>query len=408
MKRRVVITGMGIWSCVGQDLNAVSTNLRNGHSGIISDSSRLQEGFSCSLVGDIPEPQLQSFLTKAQRMTMRKDVQYSYMATRQALEDANIDEKYLDSHDVGVIVGNEGSLEEAVDAIRIMETYKDPTMVGPGFYFRWATSSASMNLSSLFHLRGISLTTGAACASSIHAIGVASLYIRSGLQDTIVVGGCSDPSLVSTIPGEALFILSNSNQNPESASRPFDVKRDGMIPSGGAAMLVLEEYSHAIERGARIYAELLGYGASSNGLGNVSTPDSDGEYRAMQQAVEDAGISVDDIDYINAHATSTIAGDIAESKALSRLLAGRKVPISATKSMTGHENCMTGASETIYSLLMMRDSFVAPTVNLEQTMPEAEGLYLPTTVLEKELDVVMNNSFGLGGTNGCIVLKKMR
>ena len=407
MKRRVVITGMGIWSCLGQDLETVSENLRKGHSGIVSDASRLQAGFRCSLVGNIPEPQLRPFLTKAQRLTMSKDVQYTYMATRQAFEDARIDEQYLKDQEVGVIVGNDGSMDGAVEAIRAMDAYGDPIMVGPGCYFRWATSSPTMNLSSLFHLKGVSFTTGAACASGIHAIGVASLYIRSGLQDTMLVGGCADPSFHSTIPGEALFIFSNSNQNPQAASRPFDDKRDGMVPSGGAAMLVLEEYNHAVERGARIYAEVLGYGASTNGLDNISAPDADGEYRAMRHSIEDAGIALDEIDYINAHATSTVAGDIAEVNAIRRLIEGRRIPISATKSMTGHENWMTGASETIYSLLMMRDGFVAPTINLEQIMPEADGLFLPTTALEKKLEIVMKNSFGLGGTNGCIVLKKI-
>lgn len=407
MKRRVVITGLGIWSSIGIDLNTVSKNLREGRSGIVYDEARQELGIKCPYVGNVPTVNLRGYLSISQRRTMLNDVQYAYMATKFALEDASIDDSYLKKNVVGVVVGYDGSMDGALDVVRTMDLFKDPIMLGPSSFFRWATSSPSMNLSSLFNLRGVSLSTGAACASSIHALGVASLYIRAGLQDVIVVGGCADPSCWSTVVADALSVLATSEQQPQLASCPFDEEHNGMVPSGGAAILVLEEYNHAVERGARIYAELVGYGCSTNGLDNLSSPDSDGELRAMECALDDAALSIDDIDYICAHATSTIVGDRAEAIALNRLLNGRQIPIGSTKSMTGHENWMAGASETIYSLLMMRDDFVAPTINVKNKIPEAENLYIPSVAIEKKLKFVMNNSFGLGGTNGCIILKKI-
>lgn len=406
MRRRVVITGMGIWSCIGQDLDTVSVNLRNGYSGIVSDKSRQAFGLRSSLVGHIPAVNLRPFLNISQRRALPLDVQYAYMASRQALDDALIGEEYLRQNEVGVIVGNDGSMDAAVDIVRTMDRFEDSSLIGPSNYFRWATSSASMNLSSLFHLKGVSLSTGAACASSIHAIGVASLYIRSGLQDTILVGGCADPSKWSTTVADSLAVIAEDNGAPTTVSRPFDAHRSGIVPSGGAAMLVLEEYEHAKSRGARIYAELMGYGCASNALENMSAPDASGELRSMLCALQDSNVSIDEVDCICAHATSTVVGDREEVLAIKQLIGGRDIPVCATKSMTGHENWMAGASETIYSILMMRDGFVAPTINLEQMMPEAEGLNIQRDASVKDVRVVVNNSFGLGGTNGCIVLKK--
>lgn len=404
--KRVVITGMGIWSCMGQTLADVTQNLRLGKSGIVFDPKRSEFGLKCALVGDIPTPDLESL--KNQRLTMSKDAQYAYMATKQALEDAHIDENYLRHNDIGIIMGNDGSMEGALESNDAMLSFGDPVMAGPCCFFKWVSSSASMNLSTIFHLRGLSFTIGAACSSSLHAVGVATTLIQSGLQDMMLVGGCADPSTNATVPAEALSVLSKNNANPTAASRPFDVSHDGFVPSGGAAMLVLEEYEHAVARGAKIYAEVAGYGYSTNDKDNISAPDAMGEFKSMSLALHHADVSIDEIDYISAHGTSTKNGDKEEALALSQLLNGLQIPIGATKSLTGHENWMSGASSVVYSLLMMEGSFVAPVKNLEVKIPEAETLFIPTQPLQKELNTVLVNAFGLGGTNGTIILKKCK
>ena len=405
--KRVVVTGMGIWSCIGQDLQTVKESLSQGRSGIIFDTRCIDYGMQSGLKGNVPIPNLRPFLVRKLRATMSEDAEYAYMAARQAFEQAKISEEYLLQNEVGVIFGNDGN-GHVTEYHKIMEEEHNSLMLGPNALFRAETSSVTMNLNSIFHLRGINVTIGSACASGSHAIGYAKLLISMGLQKMILVGGSCGIDLKGAAGADGLSALSVRNDDPTRAARPFDKDRDGMIPSGGAAALVLEEYEHAVARGATILAEVCGYGFSSNGIEEISMPCADAEYIAMKRAIEDAGLQPSDIDYVNAHATSTIAGDIEEAKALTRLFEGTEGPmISSTKSMTGHENWMAGASEAVYSILMMQNNFVAPNINLEHKIDEAKGLNIVTETIYTPINTVLSNSSGMGGTNSALVFRKV-
>ncbi len=404
--RRVVVTGMGIWSCIGQDLQTVTESLKHGRTGIIFDPKRIEYGLHSGLVGNVPRPDLKPLLPRKFRVTISEDAEYAYMATRQAFEQAGINDEFLKQNEVGIIFGNDGNVH-VLDYMPIMEEEHDSRMISPSALFHGETSSVTMNLSTIFHLKGINFCVGAACASSSHAIGLAAMFIRQGMQDSILVGGsCTLDMRGTTVNVDALEALSTRNDNPSHASRPFDKNRDGMIPSGGAAALVLEEYEHAVARGATILAEVVGYGFSSNGIEDISMPSAEGEYIAMKRALDDAGLQPSDIDYVNAHATSTIAGDIEEAKALTRLF-GSKPFISSTKSMTGHENWMAGASEAVYSILMMQNNFVAPNINLENVIDEAKDLNIVRETIYTPIRTVLSNSSGMGGTNSALVFRKI-
>ena len=418
--RRVVVTGMGIWSCIGQDLQTVTDSLKQGKSGIIFDPKRIEYGLHSGLVGNVPRPDLKPLLPRKFRATMSEDAEYAYMAARQAFEQAGISDEYLRQNEVGIVFGNDGNAGEMIAPYIIMEHEKESLMIGPTALFRAETSSVTMNLSAIFHIKGINCCIGAACASSSHAIGIASMFINTGMQSVILVGGTVETDMHGAASTDALEALSMRNDNPTHASRPFDKNRDGMIPSGGAAALVLEEYEHAVARGVTILAEVVGYGFSSNGLEEISMPSADGEYTAMKRALDDAGMQPFDIDYVNAHATSTVAGDIAEAKALTRLfvkenqirnhkseIINRKPYVSSTKSLTGHENWMAGASEAIYSVLMMQNGFVAPNINLVNVIDEAKDLNIARETIYTPIRTVLSNSSGMGGTNSALVFKKM-
>lgn len=417
MRRRVVVTGMGIWSSIGLDIQTVSESLKQGRSGIVFDSERIEYGMRTGLTGNVPLADLKPLLLRSQRATMSEDTCYAYMAARQALEQAQMDEAYRRANEVGVIFGNDGN-SRGTEIAPIMREEKDSEMVGPYLLYALPTSAPVFHLSSLFHLRGVSYSADAACSSSSHAIGIASVLIRSGIQSAILVGGSME---VHRLPFFAEMdvadMLSRRNEEPGKASRPFDKDRDGMVPSGGASALVLEEYEHAKARGATILAEVCGYGFSSNGIDEISMPSADAEYIAMKRAIEDAGLQPSDIDYVNAHGTSTPLGDIEEAKALTRLFAteigNRKSEIenrpfiSSTKSMTGHENWMAGASEAVYSILMMQNDFVAPNINLEHKIDEAKDLNIVTETIYTPIRTVLSNSSGMGGTNSALVFRKI-
>lgn len=351
---------------------------------------------------------------------MSEDSEYAYMAARQAFEQAGITDEYLRHNEVGIIFGNDGNTHQ-MDVYETMKAEHNSFMLGPNAQFQSETSSVVMNLNAIFHLRGINLCIGAACASGSHAIGYAKLLINHGAQDLIIAGGSIELNMHSTIGVDALNALSCRNDVPQSASRPFDRDRDGFVMSGGAAALVLEEYEHAVARGATILAEVCGYGFSSNGIEEISMPSADAEYIAMKRALDDAGLQPSDIDYVNAHATSTVAGDIEEAKALTRLFVKspmtndhtatadrKKLPmISSTKSLTGHENWMAGASEAVYSILMMQNNFVAPNINLEHKIDEAKDLNIVTETIYTPINTVLSNSSGMGGTNSALVFRKI-
>ena len=402
--KRVVVTGMGIWSCLGQNLQTVTESLKQGRSGIIFEPKRIEYGLQSGLVGNVPRPDLRPLLPRRFRATMSEDAEYAYMAARQAFEQAHIQKDCLLHNEVGVLWGNDSGTSTVVAAMNAMNQYHDSFMIGPSCLFQGGASSGVMNLGTLFHLHGCGITTAAGCASSSHAIGMASILIQTGKQDVILVGGSSELHPLMTATFDATNILSLRNDAPNHAMRPYDTERDGTVFSGGAAALVLEEYEHAKAREANILAEVCGYGFSSNGSEDISAPSADAEYVAMKRALDDAGLQPSDIDYVNAHATSTIAGDIEEAKALTRLFV-KSPMISSTKSMTGHENWMAGASEAVYSILMMQNNFVAHNINLEHKIDEAKDLNIITETVYTPIKTVLSNSSGMGGTNSALVFR---
>ena len=404
--RRVVITGMGIWSCLGKNVDEVRESLFVGRSGIGVEPERKDYGYQSSLTGIVERPVLKRLLDRRIRTGMSEESEYAYMASREAFAMAGIDEAYLMGNEVGVLMGNDSSAKAVVESARLMEEKRDSALLGSGWIFQSMNSTVNMNLSTIFHLRGINFTVSAACASGSHAIGVGAMFIRQGWQDMVLCGGAQEVNYYSMASFDALGAFSKRMDEPQRASRPFDRDRDGLIPSGGAAALVLEEYEHAVKRGAKILGEVCGYGFSSNG-GGISQASDEGSALAMQRALTDAGMKATDIDYVNAHATSTPQGDAFEARALKLLFGACGTPISSTKSMTGHECWMAGASEAVYSLLMMHGGFVAPNLNFEHPDADSEGLNIVAQTLQTRVDTVLSNSFGFGGTNSALVLKKI-
>lgn len=404
--RRVVITGIGIWSCLGNNVDEVRQSLYEGRSGIGIDEARKDYGYQSTLTGIVEKPVLKGLLDRRLRAGMSEEAEYAFMASREAFAMAGVDDDYLQQNEVGVLMGNDSSAKATVESHMLMLEKHDSALLGSGWIFQSMNSTVNMNLSTIFHLRGINFSVSAACASGSHAIGLGAMFIRQGMQDMVLCGGAQETNLYSMASFDALGAFSKRMDEPTRASRPFDRDRDGLIPSGGAAALVLEEYEHAVRRGARILGEVCGYGFSSNG-GGISQASEDGSALAMQRALAEAGMGVADIDYVNAHATSTPQGDLHEAMALGRLFEGQKAWISSTKGMTGHECWMAGASEAVYSLLMMHGGFVAPNLNFENPDEASAHLKLATKTIETRVDTVLSNSFGFGGTNSALVLKKI-
>lgn len=406
MERRVVVTGIGIWSCLGSDIERVKDSLYEGRSGIGIEQERIEYGYQSALTGIVEKPVLKGLLHRRLRVGLSEEAEYAFMAAREAFGNAGIDEEFMMSHEIGIIFGNDSSAKPVIEAANIMAEKHDSQLLGSGLIFQSMNSTVNMNLSSIFHLRGVNFSVSSACASGSHSIGLGYLLIKQGLQDRILCGGAQETNYYSMATFDALNAFSKRMDEPTKASRPFDRDRDGLIPSGGAAALVLEDYESAVKRGAPIIAEVCGYGFSSNG-GGISQPSDDGSVIAMMRAMEDAGMRADDIDYVNAHATSTHQGDMFEAIALNRLFHGKHALISSTKSMTGHECWMAGASEAVYSILMMKHHFVAPNINFENPDEYSEPLNLATQTVETEVNTVLSNSFGFGGTNSALVLKNV-
>jgi len=397
---------MGIWSCLGNNVDEVRQSLYEGRSGIGIDEARKDYGYQSTLTGIVQKPVLKGLLDRRLRAGMSEEAEYAFMASREAFAMAGVDDDYLQQNEVGVLMGNDSSAKATVESHMLMLEKHDSALLGSGWIFQSMNSTVNMNLSTIFHLRGINFSVSAACASGSHAIGLGAMFIRQGLQDMVLCGGAQETNLYSMASFDALGAFSKRMDEPTRASRPFDRDRDGLIPSGGAAALVLEEYEHAVRRGARILGEVCGYGFSSNG-GGISQASEDGSALAMQRALAEAGMGVADIDYVNAHATSTPQGDLHEAMALGRLFEGQRAWISSTKSMTGHECWMAGASEAVYCLLMMHGGFVAPNINFENPDEASAHLKLATKTIETRVDTVLSNSFGFGGTNSALVLRKM-
>ena len=408
MERRVVVTGMGIWSCLGTDIETVKQSLYEGKSGIGIQPERLEYGYRSALTGIVEEPVItKKMLDRHTRAGMPQEARYAYMSSLQAFAYANVSDEYLREHEVGCIFGSDSSAQPVIEASKIMDEKHDSAMLGYGLIFQSMNSTVNMNLSTIFHLRGVNFTISAACASGSHSIGLGFMLIKQGLQDMVLCGGAQETNYYSMASFDALGAFSIRMNEPTKASRPFDRGRDGLIPSGGAASLVLEDYEHAKARGANILAEVVGYGFSSNG-GGISQPSDDGSVIAMTRALEMSGVKADEVDYINAHATSTHQGDMYEAMALNRMFEGKHALISSTKSMTGHECWMAGASEAVYSILMMQNNFVAPNINFENPDEYSEKMNLATATVETEVNTVLSNSFGFGGTNSALVLKKFK
>lgn len=403
--KKVVVTGIGLWGCLGKNTQEVTESLRTGRSGIGLDSARLEYGYQSGLTGIVERPKLKGLLDRRMRTGLPEEGEYAFMASKEAFAMAGIDEDYMFGNEIGCIFGNDSSSTPVIEAARIMEAKHDSALLGSGYIFQSMNSTVTMNMSTIFHLRGVNFTVSAACASGSHSIGLGYMMIKQGLQDMVLCGGAQEVNVYSMATFDALGAFSKRMDEPERASRPFDRDRDGLIPSGGAAALVLEDRDHAIGRGATILCEVTGYGFSSNG-GGISQPSDDGSVLAMQRAMNDAGIAAGQIDYINAHATSTPQGDMFEAKALARLFGNERALISSTKGMTGHECWMAGASEIVYSILMMQHNFVAPNVNFDNSDEYSAPLNIAAQTVETELHTVLSNSFGFGGTNSALIIEK--
>ena len=404
--QRVVITGMGIWSCLGTSLEEVQKSLREGRSGIILDPARKELGFRSGLTAKVPLPDLKSELPRAQRVYMPEPAMYAYCATRDALRSAGISQEWLDSHEVGLLYGNDSTADAVYKSISKIVEKKDTMLCGSGAIFQSMNSTVTMNLGVIFHLKGINLTVSGACASGSHAIGLGAMLIQNGLQEMVICGGAQEVNPAATGSFDGISAFSMRESEPEKASRPFDRDRDGLIPGGGAATVILESYESAVKRGAPIIAEVLGYGFSANG-DHISSPNVDGPARSLEMAIRRAGVSAAEIEYVNAHATSTLVGDANEAKAILRVFGSSKVPVTSTKSQTGHEMWMAGASEVIYSILMMQGGFVAGNLNFENPDEDSARIWIPAKTIDRHFDTFLSNSFGFGGTNSTLVIRRV-
>lgn len=405
MRKRVVITGMGIYSCIGTSLDKVQKSLYEGTSGIIFDAQRKDFGYRSALTGWVESPDLKPFLSRRQRVSIGQETEFAYMATCEALRLAKIDEDFFQTNEVGILYGNDSTAKAVVETTDRVREKKDTMLVGSGAIFQTMNSTVTMNLSTLFQLRGINMTISAACASGSHSVGLGYFLIKNGLQELIICGGAQEINPYGMSSFDGLGVFSMRENEPTKASRPFDAGRDGLVPSGGGATLILESYESAVKRGAHILAEVVGYGFSSNG-GHISTPNVEGPATAMQRALYEADMPASQIDYINAHATSTPLGDANEAKAIYQVFGKYNTPVSSTKSMTGHECWMAGASEIIYSILMMNSDFIAPNINIETLDQDSQKLNIVTETKQQKINSFLSNSFGFGGTNSALIIKK--
>lgn len=398
---------MGIYSCIGKNKEEVLKSLFEGKSGIGIATDRKEMGYRSSLCGILEKPNLKGMLDRRQRMCLPEHGQYAYLATVEAFAQAGIDNEYLLNNEVGILYGNDSSAEAVITGVDIIREKKNTVLVGSGNIFQSMNSTITMNLSTIFNLRGINFTVSGACASGSHAIGMGYMLIKQGLQECVICGGAEEVNKYSVGNFDALNAFSTREDDPTKASRPFDKNRDGLVPSGGAATVILESYESAVRRGATILAEVVGYGFSSNG-DHISVPNVDGPKRSLQMAIRNAGIDISEIKYVNAHATSTPVGDTNEAKAIAEVFGEHKPYVASTKSFTGHEMWMAGASEIVYSMLMMQNNFIAANLNFEEPDEASANINIPKTRIDMEFDTFLSNSFGFGGTNSTLIIKKVK
>ena len=401
--RRVVITGLGITSCLGNDADPVSAALREGRSGIRHIPQYAELGFR-SQVGGAPEIDLEAQIDRKQKRFMGDAAAFAHIALRDAIADAGLDEALVSQPRTGLIAGSGGgSAEWQIEAADLLRT-RGIRKVGPYMVPRTMCSTVSATLATAFKIKGVSYSISAACATSAHCIGAAADTIRAGRQDIMFAGGGEELHWALTMMFDAMGALSSKrNDDPTHASRPYDADRDGFVIAGGGGMLVLEDYDHAVKRGARIHAELLGYGVTSDGADMVA-PSGEGAVRCMRMALE--GVSRP-LDYLNTHGTSTPLGDIIELEAIRTALGDTLPPISSTKALSGHSLGAASVHEAIYCLLMMRDGFIAGSANIETLDEGATGFPIEQASRDATLDTVMSNSFGFGGTNASLVFGRV-
>ena len=400
--KNVVITGVGIKSCIGNTYDEVVNSLKNGKSGITADETYKEMGFRSQVSGSV-DLNFSELIDRKLYRFMGESAAYAYLAAQDAIEMAGISELHLNSDRTGIVAGSGGASTRVMVSTADITREKGPKRIGPYAVTKSMGSSISAILGTAYKLKGINYSISSACATSAHCIGHGADLIKSGQQDIVLAGGGEDLHWSSSGLFDAMGALSsNFNDNPSKASRAYDKNRDGFVISGGAGMVILEDEEHAIKRNANILAKLTGYYATSDGYDMVA-PSGEGALRCMKGALQNHG---SEVDYINTHGTSTPVGDVAELKAIKELFKNDTPIISSTKSMTGHSLGATGVQEAIYSIMMMREKFIAPSINIDELCDEADGLFIATQTLEKDISAVLSNSFGFGGTNASLVISK--
>ena len=403
--RRVVVTGLGIVSSIGNNAAEVLDSLKAGKSGITSNADMIEHGFRSQIAGDI-KLNVSDFVDKRALRFMGPGAAYAHIAMEQAIKDAGLEEREISNYRTGLIAGSGGpSTSAMLAAHQVVMKSGAPKRIGPFAVPKCMSSTISANLSTAFKIKGVNYSITSACSTSLHCIGNATEQILLGKQDIMFAGGGEELDWTLSCLFDAMGAMSSKyNDTPEKASRAFDVDRDGFVIGGGGAILVLENLDHAKARGAKIYAEVTGFGATSDGHDMVA-PSGEGGERAMRLALETLP-KERVISYINAHGTSTPVGDVGEIEAVRRVFGAGSTPlVSSTKSMTGHSQGATGAQEAIYCLLMLENDFIAPSINIDNLDPELKPFEIASSLVnDATLDTVMTNSFGFGGTNGSMLL----
>lgn len=400
--KNVVVTGMGIVSCIGSDIQEVLSSLKNGKSGITKNLTYEEMGFRSHVSGAV-NINLSELIDRKTLRFMSEASGFGYIAAQEALLNASLNLEEMNTSRIGIVAGSGGASSAAQIEASDVARKRGPKRIGPYAVTKTMGSTVSAILGTTLKLKGVNYSISSACSTSAHCIGHAAELIQLGKQDIIIAGGAEQEHWTSSSMFDAMGALSSQyNNSPEKASRPFDIDRDGFVIAGGAGMLILEEEEHAIKRNAPIIARLKGYCANSDGYDMVS-PSGEGATRCMNEAME---AYKSDVDYINAHGTSTPVGDLAELGAIKKVFGGNAPIIGSTKSMTGHSLGATGAQEAIYSILMMQHDFIAPSINIETLVEEADGLRIPQSMMEQKLNAVMSNSFGFGGTNASLIFSK--
>ena len=402
--RNVVITGVGIKSCIGNTYQEVLDSLKNGKSGITANKTYKEMGFRSQVSGNV-DLNFAELIDRKLFRFMGEASAYAYLAAQDAIEMAGISDVHLNSEKTGIVAGSGGSSTRVMVSTADITREKGPKRIGPYAVTKSMGSSISAILGTAYKLKGINYSISSACATSAHCIGHGADLIKSGQQDIVIAGGGEDLHWSSSNLFDAMGALSsNFNDNPSSASRAYDKNRDGFVISGGSGMVILEEEEHAKKRNANILAKLTGYYATSDGYDMVA-PSGEGALRCMKGAMQNHGLEVD---YINTHGTSTPVGDVAELKAIKELFKNDIPIISSTKSMTGHSLGATGVQEAIYSIMMLKEKFIAPSINIDELCDEAEGVNIATETIEKDVNSVLSNSFGFGGTNASLVISNYK